>query len=115
MTDKKDVVSMQWSDFKVNSQGMIPVIVQDYENQEVLMMAYMNQEAFEMTMNTGTMTYWSRSRNQLWIKGETSGHFQQVKGLYIDCDKDTILAQVKQTGAACHTGNRTCFYRELRR
>ncbi len=73
----------------------------------------MNEEAFETTLATGKMTYWSRSREELWIKGMTSGHFQYVKSLDIDCDNDTILAKVSQTGAACHTGNRTCFYRNL--
>ena len=75
--------------------------------------AYMNEEAFKHTIETGKMTYFSRSRNQLWCKGETSGHFQYVKKLYIDCDNDTILAKVNQIGAACHTGNRTCFFTEL--
>ena len=105
--------SMKWNEFKLNSDGMIPVIVQDYKTMEVLMMAYMNREAFETTIKTGKMTYWSRSRNELWIKGETSGHFQYVKQLSIDCDNDTILAKVAQVGAACHTGNRSCFYRDL--
>ncbi len=105
--------SLQWSDFKLNGDGMIPVIVQDYKNDEVLMLAYMNEEAFLTTLNTGKMTYWSRSRNELWTKGLTSGHVQYVKSLAIDCDNDTILAKVSQIGAACHTGNRSCFYRDL--
>lgn len=103
----------KFEDLKLNGDGMIPVVTQDYENQEVLMLAYMNQEAFEKTLETGLMTYWSRSRNELWTKGLTSGHVQYVKELNIDCDNDTILAKVEQIGAACHTGNRTCFYREL--
>lgn len=102
-----------WSDFKLNSDGMIPVIVQDYKTDEVLMLAYMNEEAFETTLRTGKMTYWSRSRNELWTKGLTSGHIQYVKSLTLDCDNDTILAKVAQIGAACHTGNRTCFFKEL--
>ena len=102
-----------WSDFKLNSDGLIPVIVQDYKTQEVLMMAYMNQEAYETTVRSGRMTYWSRSRQELWIKGLTSGHFQYVKELQIDCDNDTLLAKVAQVGAACHTGNRSCFYRTM--
>ena len=102
-----------WADFKTNSDGMVPVVVQDAENDEVLMLAYMNEEAFEMTLRLGKMTYWSRSRNELWTKGLTSGHVQYVKQLLIDCDNDTILAKVEQVGAACHTGNRTCFYRTL--
>lgn len=105
--------SMQWSDFKLNSEGMIPVIVQDYITDEVLMLAYMNEEAFNQTVATGRMTYYSRSRNELWVKGLTSGHFQYVKSLTADCDLDTILAKVSQVGAACHTGNRTCFFNQL--
>lgn len=105
--------SFSWSDFKVNSDGLVPVIVQDYKTQEVLMMAYMNQEAFETTVRSGRMAYWSRSRQELWIKGLTSGHFQYVKELQIDCDNDTILAKVAQVGAACHTGSRSCFYRTM--
>ena len=102
-----------WADFKTNSDGMVPVVVQDAENDEVLMLAYMNEEAFETTLCLGKMTYWSRSRNELWTKGLSSGHVQYVKQLLIDCDNDTILAKVEQVGAACHTGNRTCFYRTL--
>lgn len=105
--------SLKFEDLKLNSDGMIPVVTQDYENNEVLMVAYMNQEALEKTLETGMMTYWSRSRNELWTKGLTSGHVQHVKELKIDCDNDTILAKVEQVGAACHTGNRTCFYRDL--
>ena len=105
--------SLQFSDFKLNSDGLLPVVVQDYKNNDVLMMAYMNEEAFNKTMNTGCMTYYSRSREELWVKGETSGHYQYVKKLSIDCDKDTLLAKVKQIGAACHTGNRTCFYTDI--
>lgn len=102
-----------WSDFKLNSDGMVPVIVQDYKTDEVLMLAYMNEEAFDTTIRTGKMTYWSRSRNELWTKGLTSGHLQYLKSMTIDCDHDTILAKVAQIGAACHTGNRTCFFNEL--
>lgn len=102
-----------WSEFKLNGDGMVPVIVQDYKTDEVLMLAYMNEEAFLTTIRTGKMTYWSRSRNELWTKGLTSGHYQYVKSLTLDCDNDTILAKVSQIGAACHTGNRTCFFQEL--
>lgn len=102
-----------WSDFKLNSDGMVPVIVQDYRTQEVLMMAYMNEESYNLTLQTGKMTYFSRSRQQLWLKGETSGHFQYVKSLTADCDMDTILAKVSQVGAACHTGARSCFFNEI--
>lgn len=104
---------MAFEEFKLDSNGLIPVIVQHYKTGEVLMLAYMNQEAYEMTIETGKMTYYSRSRGALWVKGEMSGHFQYVKSLTIDCDKDTILAKVDQVGAACHTGNPTCFFRPL--
>ena len=102
-----------WADLKKGSDGLVPVVVQDYKTLEVLMVAYMNQEAYEKTLRDGRMTYYSRSRQELWIKGETSGHFQYVQSLSIDCDNDTILAKVRQIGAACHTGNRSCFYREM--
>ena len=104
---------MDFSEFKLNPQGLIPVIVQHYRTQEVLMLAYMNEEAFDQTIKTGKMTYFSRSRNELWVKGETSGHFQYVKSLTIDCDNDTLLAKVDQVGAACHTGNPSCFFQPL--
>lgn len=104
---------VRWEDFKLNSDGMVPVIVQDYKTDEVLMLAYMNQEAYEATLKSGKMTYFSRSRQELWLKGETSGHFQYVKSLTADCDMDTILAKVSQVGAACHTGNRSCFFNEI--
>ena len=104
---------VKWEDFKLNSDGMVPVIVQDYKTDEVLIMAYMNQEAYEATLKSGKMTYYSRSRQELWLKGETSGHFQYVKSLTADCDMDTILAKVSQVGAACHTGNRSCFFNEI--
>ena len=102
-----------YSEFKLNSDGMIPVVVQEEGTGEVLMVAYMNEEAYNMTIATGKMTYYSRSRQELWVKGLTSGHFQYVRSIEIDCDNDTLLAKVKQIGAACHTGNRSCFYRNL--
>ena len=105
--------SLPWEEFKLNDQGLLPVIVQDYKTDQVLMLAYMNQESFAATLRTGRMTYWSRSRQELWMKGETSGHFQYVKSLTIDCDRDTLLARVSQIGPACHTGNQSCFYTEL--
>lgn len=105
--------SVEWNSFKLNADGLIPVIVQDYKTSEVLMLAYMNEEAFHETLRTGKMTYFSRSRQSLWLKGETSGHFQYVKSLDLDCDNDTILARVNQIGAACHTGSRTCFFQNL--
>jgi phosphoribosyl-ATP pyrophosphohydrolase/phosphoribosyl-AMP cyclohydrolase len=105
--------TMSWDEFKTDDKGLVPVVVQDYKTMEVLMVAYMNREAFELTVKTGRMTYWSRSRQEIWVKGLTSGHFQYVRELSIDCDNDTILAKVLQVGAACHTGNKSCFYREL--
>lgn len=105
--------SIPFSEFKLNQDGMIPVVAQDYKTNEVLMVAYMNEEAYNKTVETGRMTYWSRSRNELWCKGDTSGHYQYVMELKLDCDKDTILAKVHQIGAACHTGNRSCFFTEL--
>ena len=94
--------------------GLVPAIVQDAETKEVLMLAYMNRQSWEATLQTGKATYWSRSRQALWLKGETSGHFQLIKAIFIDCDDDTILLQVMQLGeAACHTGYRSCFYRKL--
>ncbi len=104
--------ALKWSDFKLNSDGMIPVIVQDYRTDEVLMLAYMNEEAFYNTISSGKMTYYSRSR-ELWMKGETSGHIQYVKSLTADCDYDTILAKVSQIGAACHTGKPSCFFNPI--
>ncbi len=105
--------ALKWSDLKKNSDGLVPVIVQDYRTDEVLMLAYMNEESFLTTINLGKMTYWSRSRDELWTKGMTSGHVQYVKSLTADCDYDTILAKVSQVGAACHTGNNTCFFNEI--
>lgn len=94
------------------SGGLVPVIVQDSETDEVLMLAYMNEEAWEKTIKTGRATYWSRSRNSLWVKGESSGNVQIVKAIFLDCDEDTVLLKViQQGGAACHTGYRSCFYR----
>lgn len=105
--------ALKWADFKKNSDGMVPVIVQDYRTDEVLMLAYMNEEAFDHTIHSGRMTYYSRSRQELWVKGLTSGHIQYVKSLTADCDYDTILAKVSQVGAACHTGNRSCFFNDI--
>lgn len=106
-------VKFKWEDFKKNSEGLVPVVVQEAKTDEVLMVAYMNEEAYEQTVRTGKMTYFSRSRQELWLKGETSGHYQYVKSLTADCDLDTILARVTQVGAACHTGNHSCFFQEI--
>jgi len=105
--------AIKWEEFKLNSDGHVTVVVQDYKTDEVLMVAYMNEEAYNMTLKTGKMTYYSRSRQELWVKGETSGHYQYVKSLTADCDKDTILAKVSQIGAACHTGAHSCFFNEI--
>lgn len=104
---------LRWADLKTNDKGLVPVVVQDYRTNQVLMLAYMNEEAFEKTITIGRMTYFSRSRNELWTKGETSGHFQYVKSLTADCDFDTILAKVSQVGVACHTGEMSCFFNEI--
>jgi phosphoribosyl-AMP cyclohydrolase len=93
--------------------GLVPCVVQDVKTGQVLMLAYMNQESLQKTIDTGFATYWSRSRQELWIKGETSGHYQHVKQILIDCDEDTLLIKVEQEGAACHTGKYSCFYRTL--
>ncbi len=94
--------------------GLIPAIVQDHASGDVLMLAYMNAEAFQATLATGEATFFSRSRQELWIKGKTSGHVQRVKSVHIDCDQDAILVRVEQVGgAACHTGYRSCFYRRV--
>jgi phosphoribosyl-AMP cyclohydrolase len=103
---------LNFSDLKLKD-GLIPVIAQDYKTGEVLMMAYMNEESFAKTIETGTAWYHSRSRNALWNKGATSGHFQYVKEMLIDCDRDTMLIKVDQVGPACHTGNKSCFYSEV--
>ena len=102
-----------FEEFKLNSDGMLTVVTQDYKTNEVLMVAYMTKEAYEQTVETGIMTYYSRSRQELWVKGDTSGHYQYVKSLTIDCDKDTLLAKVRQVGNACHTGHYSCFFTDL--
>lgn len=97
-------------DFK-KGNGLLPAICQDYESGEVLMLAYVNEEAFNKTLETGEAHYWSRSRQELWHKGSTSGHVQKIRDVRIDCDRDTILYRVEQIGgAACHTGHRSCFH-----
>jgi phosphoribosyl-AMP cyclohydrolase len=93
--------------------ALIPAIVQDVSSNEVLMLAYMNTQSLALTLSTGKATYWSRSRNELWVKGATSGHFQEVHSVSLDCDGDALLLKVTQTGVACHTGDRTCFHTPL--
>ena len=101
------------AELKLDENGLIPVVVQDSENGDVLMVGYMNREAVERTLETRRVTFWSRSRQKFWVKGETSGHFQQLKGMYVDCDQDCLLVKVEQIGPACHEGFRSCFFREI--
>lgn len=98
---------------KYDANGLIPAVIQDADNNEVLMVGYMNGEAVEQTLQTRRVTYWSRSRQKYWIKGETSGHFQHVVEVRTDCDKDCLLILVRQEGVACHEGYRSCFFREV--
>lgn len=101
-------------ELKYDANGLIPAIVQDVDNGDVLMMAYMNEISLKTTLETGFTHFWSRSRQKYWKKGETSGHVQEVREVLYDCDADTLLVKVRQHGAgACHTGNRTCFYRKI--
>jgi len=99
---------------KFNADGLIPAIIQDSENGQVLMMAWMNAESLRRTIESGKCTYWSRSRQSFWLKGETSGHFQIVKNISVDCDQDCLLIQVEQVGAACHENYRSCFFRDIK-
>ena len=96
-----------------DSDALIPAIVQDSTSKEILMLAYMNAQSLELTLTTGKATYWSRSRNELWVKGATSGHYQDVQSIALDCDGDALVLQVIQTGAACHSGQQTCFHTPL--
>jgi len=105
---------MEWIEkLKLDEKGLIPAIIQDIKTEEVLMVAYMTKETVKMSIETGKATFWSRSRNKLWIKGETSGNFLFIKELYYDCDMDTLLFKVEPKGPACHTGNRTCFFTKV--
>jgi len=99
---------------KFDQNGLIPAIIQDYKNSEVLMLAYMNKESLRRTLKLGKTCFWSRSRKEYWVKGLTSGHFQFVKSVAYDCDLDALLIKVRQVGKACHTGNRSCFYRKVK-
>ena len=101
-------------DLKYDSNGLIPAIIQDVKTKKILMMAYMNKESLKRTLKLGKTCFWSRSRKCFWLKGETSGHYQNVKAIYYDCDLDTLLIVVEQIGAACHTGKKSCFYRRLK-
>jgi phosphoribosyl-AMP cyclohydrolase len=93
--------------------GLVPAVIQDFSNGQVLMVGYMNKESLQRTMESGTTWFWSRSRNKYWNKGETSGHFQYVKSIHLDCDGDTLLIKVEQIGPACHTGSQSCFFNEM--
>lgn len=99
---------------KFDEKGLIPAVIQDYKTGEVLMVAYMNKLSLRKTLTTGKTHFWSRSRKTLWLKGETSGHFQYVKRIYYDCDTDCLLIKVRQVDVACHTGNRSCFFRRFK-
>jgi len=102
-------------DLKFDDKGLIPAIIQDYKDGAVLMLAYMNAESVKRTLKLGKTCFWSRSRQEYWVKGETSGHFQFVKSVAYDCDLDALLIKVRQVGVACHTGNRSCFYRKVKK
>jgi phosphoribosyl-AMP cyclohydrolase len=110
MAEKKFTIK----DLAFDNKGLIPAIIQDYRNGAVLMLAYMNAESLKRTIKSGTTCFWSRSRKEYWVKGATSGHYQFVKSIAYDCDLDTLLIKVRQVGAACHTGNRSCFYRKIK-
>lgn len=103
-------MKLNWLELKLNSDGLLPVIIQDFTTNQVLMMAYMNEESLTKTVSSGETWFYSRSRKELWHKGATSGHFQKVKKVFLDCDSDTLLIQVEQIGAACHTGEKSCFF-----
>ena len=105
---------MDLENIKYNEAGLVPAIVQDYETRQVLMMAWMNADSLRKTLETGQVTYWSRSRQSFWAKGESSGHVQRLVELRIDCDRDCLLARVTQEGPACHTNRRSCFYTAVR-
>jgi phosphoribosyl-AMP cyclohydrolase len=108
-----DKVTFNPATLQFDDRGLIPAIAQDADSGEVLMMAWMNAAAVAQTLETARVTYWSRSRQSFWIKGETSGHVQELVSMAIDCDRDCLLVQVKQTGPACHTGRRSCFYNDV--
>ncbi len=111
--EKIKITPRSLTNLKFNKDKLIPTIVQDYKTKEVLMMAYMNIASLKKTIKDKKTCFWSRSRNEFWTKGMTSGHFQFVKNIYYDCDCDTLLVTVRQLGGACHTGKRSCFYRKI--
>lgn len=108
---KSKLINKKVPAIKFDQKGLVPTIIQDYKTGEVLMLAYMNKGSFKKTLKTKKTHFWSRSRKKLWLKGGTSGHFQIVKQLFYDCDIDALLIKVRQIGNACHTGNKTCFFR----
>ena len=116
MTDGKGIFDMRFDpgSLKMNADGLIPAVAQDLRSGEVLMLAWMNAEAVTRTLETGRVTYWSRSRQAFWVKGESSGHRQELVEIRIDCDRDCLLLLVRQTGPACHTNRRSCFYTAIR-
>jgi len=109
---KKDKFKL--GSLKFDNKGLIPAIIQDYKNNQVLMIAYMNRESLRRSLKSGKTCFRSRSRKEYWVKGLTSGHFQFIKSIFYDCDMDALLIKVRQVGAACHTGNRSCFYRRIK-
>ena len=112
--EKLQITPRTLNELKFNQDGLIPVIVQEYTTKDVLMMAYMNIDSLRETLKIGKTCFWSRSRKEFWIKGMTTGHFQFVKGVYYDCDCDTLLIKVRQVGPACHTLKKNCFYRKIK-
>lgn len=110
--EREDIKSLK--ELKFDAQGLIPAIIQDHRTKEVLMIAYMNEASLKKTLELKKTCFWSRSRNQYWVKGETSGHFQFVKEIAYDCDRDALLVKVRQVGAACHTNKKSCFYRKIK-
>lgn len=110
----KSKIRIRLKDLKFDKNGLIPAIIQDYRTGAVLMLAYMNLISLRRTLKNGKTCYWSRSRREYWVKGATSGHYQYVKSVAYDCDLDALLIKVRQIGAACHTGNRSCFYRKIK-
>ena len=110
----KRITSLRKIRLRFDRFGLIPAIIQDYKTKQVLMLAYMNKQSLRRTLVLGKTCFWSRSRKEFWVKGQTSGNFQIVKAIFYDCDKDTLLIRVRQIGVACHTGNRSCFYRKLK-
>lgn len=111
--EKIQITAKNIRKLKYDANGLIPAIVQDYKTREVLMMAYMNMDSLKESIKVGKTCFWSRSRQKYWIKGETSGHFQLIKSIAVDCDLDTLLIKVRQIGAACHTNKKSCFYRKI--